>query len=136
MEQPLGYVDQAHPNLALPTTTTRVVGIPQMVFTNPITSIHGNRITHRPLMSLIAIRGCKSVDIVHSRGGYWKPVILIALIFDHKDGHYVRPNRVALNYPNFKKDVDPNVHVKVFNFVIKSNAETSEKISSMCLTVC
>jgi len=34
MEQPLGYADQAHPNLALPTTTTRVVGIPQMVFTN------------------------------------------------------------------------------------------------------
>ncbi len=30
-------------NLTLPAITTGVVGIPQMVFTNPITIIHGNR---------------------------------------------------------------------------------------------
>ncbi len=46
---------------------------------------------------------------------------------DHRDGHYVRPDNVALKYPNFKKDVDPNAHVKVFNFTIKVNAEISEE---------
>jgi hypothetical protein len=34
---------------------------------------------------------------------------------------------VALKYPDFKKDVDPDVHVKVFNSPIKVNVETSEK---------
>jgi len=31
---------------ALPTTTTRVVGMPQMVFTNPIMTTHVNRTTN------------------------------------------------------------------------------------------
>jgi hypothetical protein len=40
---------------------------------------------------------------------------------------------VALKYPNFKKNVDPNVHVRMFNFVIKANAETSKKyIINVC----
>jgi hypothetical protein len=33
----------------------------------------------------------------------------------------------ALNYPNFKKNVDQNAQVKMFNYVMKANAETSEK---------
>jgi len=33
-------------SLALPTTSTRVVGTPQMVFTNPIMTIHVNRIAN------------------------------------------------------------------------------------------
>jgi hypothetical protein len=33
---------------------------------------------------------------------------------------------VALKYPNFQKNVDPNAHVKVFNFIVKANAETFE----------
>jgi hypothetical protein len=32
-------------SLALPVATTEVVGIPQMVFTNPIMATHGNRTT-------------------------------------------------------------------------------------------
>jgi hypothetical protein len=48
-------------------------------------------------------------------------------IIDHKYDHYVRPNNVALNYLDFKKDVDPDAHIRVFNFVIKTNAETSEE---------
>jgi hypothetical protein len=28
------------------------------------------------------------------------------------------------SYLDFKKDVDPDVHVKVFNFAMKANAET------------
>jgi hypothetical protein len=34
---------------------------------------------------------------------------------------------VALKYPDLKKDVDPDAHVRVFNFAIKANAKTSEK---------
>ncbi len=49
------------------------------------------------------------------------------LILDHKDGHYVRPNMVAFKYPDFKKDVDPNVPVKVFNSLVKVNVETFEE---------
>jgi hypothetical protein len=40
-------------------------------------------------------------------------------ILDHEDGHYVRPNKVAFKYPNFKKDVDLNAHVRMFNSTIK-----------------
>jgi hypothetical protein len=47
--------------------------------------------------------GCKNANVVHSRGGDQGPIVVIAPIFDHKDGHYVRPNMVALKYPNFKK---------------------------------
>ncbi len=34
---------------------------------------------------------------------------------------------VALKYPDFKKDVDLDAHVKVLNFVVKTNVETFEK---------
>jgi hypothetical protein len=34
---------------------------------------------------------------------------------------------VALKYPDFKKDVDPNVHVRMFNSVVKANAKTFEE---------
>jgi hypothetical protein len=78
-------------------------------------------------MNSMVVGRSKSVDVVHSRGGYREPIVVTAPIFYHKNGHYVKPNRVALKYPTFKKDVDPNVHVKVFNFVAKTNVETSEE---------
>ncbi len=34
---------------------------------------------------------------------------------------------VALKYPDFKKDANPNAHVRVFNFVVKVNVKTSKK---------
>jgi len=34
---------------------------------------------------------------------------------------------VAFKYPDFKKDVDLDVHVKVFNSIVKVNVKTSEK---------
>jgi hypothetical protein len=34
---------------------------------------------------------------------------------------------VALKYHGFKKDVDLNVHVRVFNSVVKANAKTFEE---------
>jgi len=70
-------------------------------------------------MSSMAIGGCRSVDVVHSKGGYQEPITIIPLIFYHKDGHYVRPNKVNLKYLDFKKDVGLDAHVKVFNYVVK-----------------
>jgi hypothetical protein len=80
-------------SLALLTATTRVVNIPQMVFTNPITTTHVNKTANWPLMSSRVARGCRSANVVHSRGGYWEPIIVTPPILDHRDGHYVKPNR-------------------------------------------
>jgi hypothetical protein len=113
-------------SLALPTTTIRVVSTPQMVFVNLITITHVNRTTDQPLMSSMAIGRYRSADVASSKRGYQKPFIVTASILDHIDGHYVKPNNVALKYPNFKKDVNPDAHVKMFNFAIKANVETSE----------
>ncbi len=94
-----------------------------MVFTNPIMNIHVNRTMDRPLMHSMATGRYKSANMTNPRGGYQELSTITTPIFYHKDGHYVRPNRVALKYPSFKKDV----HVKMFNFVIKTNVETFEK---------
>jgi hypothetical protein len=77
-------------------------------------------------MNSKVIRGYRSADVAIPRGGYREPSIVITPILDHINGHYVRPNKVAFKYLNFKKDVDLNVHVKVFNFVVKENVETSK----------
>jgi len=111
----------------LPTIAIGVVGIFQMVFIDSIIIIHVNRTANQPLMSSMAVRECRGADVVHSRGGYRKPLVVTALIFYHKDGHYVRPNRVALKHPNLKKNVIPDVHVKMFNSIAKANVETSKK---------
>jgi len=41
---------------ALPTATIGVIGMPQMVFINPITTIDVNKIADRPLISLMVVR--------------------------------------------------------------------------------
>jgi hypothetical protein len=68
----------------------------------------------------------KSLDVANPRGGYRKPFVVTTQIFYHRDGHSIRPNKVVLKYPDFKKDVDLNVRVKMFNSTIKENEETSE----------
>ncbi len=50
---------------------------------------------------------------MHSKGGFREPIVVTTTILDQRNGHYVRPNRVALKYLDFKKDVDPNVHVRM-----------------------
>ncbi len=85
----------------LPTTTTRVVGTPQMVFTNPITTNHVNRTTYQPTMSSIDVGGYRSADGVNPRVGCQKPFVVTTQIFDHKYGHYVRLNMVAFKYFDF-----------------------------------
>jgi hypothetical protein len=67
-------------------------------------------------------RRYKSANAADLRGGYQKPFVVTAQICDHRDGHYVRPNKVAFKYPNFKKDVDLDVHVRMFNSIVKVNA--------------
>ncbi len=57
-------------SLGLPTSTIRVVSIPQMLFINLIMAIHGNKTVDRPLMNSMATRRCKNANVVHSRGGY------------------------------------------------------------------
>ncbi len=98
-----------------------------MVFTNLILIIHVYRITNQPLMSSMDVGGYKSANAMNPKRGYQKPSIIITPIPDHKNGHYVRPNKVALKYHDFTKDVNPNAHVRVFNFVIKTNVETSKE---------
>jgi hypothetical protein len=75
----------------------------------------------------MASGGYKSEDATNPRGGYQEPSIVTTLILDHKDDHCVRPNWVAFRYPNVKKDVDLNTHVRVFNFVVKANAKAFEE---------
>ncbi len=41
----------------LPTSTTGVLGTPQIVFTNPIMTTHVNRIADRPSMGSMVVRG-------------------------------------------------------------------------------
>ncbi len=98
-----------------------------MVFTNLIMTTHVNRIIDQPLMNSMAIRRYKNVDLTNLKGGYRESYVATTQTPNHRNGHFVRPNRVALKYPNFKKNDDLNVHLRVFNFVIKKNVETSKE---------
>jgi hypothetical protein len=70
----------------------------------------------------MVIGGYRIVNVVNPIGGYWESSTVITTIPDHRDGHYVRLNRVIIKYPNFKRDVDLDAHVKVFNSAIKKIA--------------
>ncbi len=108
----------------LPKITIGVVGTLQMVFTNSIMTTHMNMTTDRPSMNSMVVGGYKSANAMNPRRGYQKPFVVTTQNFDHRNGHYVRPNRVALKYLDLKKYVDIDAHVKVFNFVVKVNVET------------
>jgi hypothetical protein len=77
-------------------------------------------------MNSITARGYISTYAKDPKGWHQEPFVIIQGIFDHRNGHFVRPNKVDFKYPNFKKDVDPNVHVKMFNSIMKINVETSK----------
>jgi hypothetical protein len=117
-------------NLGLPMANTIVVGTPHMVLTNPIIITHA-----KPLMSSIVIKGYKSTNAQNSEERNHEPLVITHGILDHINGHFVKTNKVALKYPDFKKNADPNAHVKMFNYEVKVNVETLKKISSMCLTI-
>jgi len=107
--------------------TIAIVGTPQMVFTNPIMTIHVNMTTNQPPMSSIATGRYKSTIVENPIGGYQEPSIVTVKIPNHKNGHFVKPNRVAFKYLDFKRDAATNAHVKMFNYVVKANAKTSKK---------
>jgi hypothetical protein len=83
-----------------------------------------NKIINQPSMSLMVASRYKSVNVMNLKGRYQKPFVVPTQTPDKKDGHYVKPNIIALKYLDLKKDVDPGVHVKVFNSTIKVNAKT------------
>jgi hypothetical protein len=74
-------------------------------------------------MNSMAIGGYKNANVANPRGGYQEPSIVIAQNPNHKNGQFIRPNKVALKYLDFKKDVDLDAHVEVFNSVLKTNAK-------------
>jgi hypothetical protein len=113
-------------SLRLSTTNARFFGTPQMLFTNPIIIIHVHKTIDEPPMSSIAIGGYRNTYAENPKGEYQGPSIMTHGIFNYRNGHFVRPNKVAFKYPDFKKIVDLNVHVKVFNYAVKVDAETSE----------
>jgi len=49
---------------------------------------------------------------------------MIQGIADHRNPHFVRPNKVTFKCLHFKKDFDLDVHVKIFNSIVKVNVET------------
>ncbi len=98
-----------------------------MVFTNMIMTTHVNKTANQPPMNSMATKGYKSTYATNLIRGYQKPSIITTKILDHKNSHFVRPNKVVLKYLDFKKNVDLDVHVKVFNFAMKVNGETSEE---------
>jgi len=57
-------------------TIIRVVGTPQMVFTNTIMTTCVNKIVDRPSMSSIDVGGYKNIDAKNPRGGYQEPSII------------------------------------------------------------
>jgi hypothetical protein len=52
-------------------------------------------------MNLMAIGGFRSLDAENPKGGYREPSIVTTKIHDHRNGHFVRLNRVALKYFDF-----------------------------------
>jgi hypothetical protein len=113
-------------SLGLLAVTIGVVGTPQMVFINPIMTTHINRTTNRPLMSSIAVGRYININVENLRG-YQEPSIITIGFSNHKNDHSVWPNMVAFKYLNFKKNVNIDVHVRVFNFAVKANAKTSKE---------
>jgi hypothetical protein len=75
-------------------------------------------------MNSIVAKRYISIDVGNLKRG--KPSIITVGIPNHKNGHFMKPNRVVYKYFDFKKDVDPYAHVKVFNFIVKANVKTSK----------
>ncbi len=68
---------------------------------------HVNKIVEWPPMNSIDVRGYKNANVENLREGYWEPFVITTRILDHINGHFMRPNKVALKYLDLKKDVDP-----------------------------
>jgi hypothetical protein len=78
-------------------------------------------------MNLIAIKRYRNTNVEDLKWGYWGPFVITLGIPNHRNGHFVKSNKVAFKYLDFRKDVDPNAHVRMFNYIIKANAQTSKE---------
>ncbi len=47
----------------------------------------------------------------------------------------VKPYPSILKYPNYKKEANPDVHVRVFNGVVKTNGKNLKNTKSMHLVI-
>ncbi len=65
-------------------------------------TIRVTKIINQPLMNSIIVEKHININAENLKGGYHKPSIVIAKMPDHKNGHFVRPNRVALKYLDLK----------------------------------
>jgi hypothetical protein len=83
-----------------------------MVFINLIITTHMNMTTNWPLVSSMAAGRYKSANAMNPREGYWEPYAITTQIFEHKNGHYIRPNKVIQKYLTFKKDANPMLMLK------------------------
>jgi len=79
-----------------------------MVYIVPIMTTQTNKFVDWPPPIPINYEGQKTESLVNLGVG-----VLVA-----------KPYQSTLKYPNYKRDVDPYVHVKVFNATIKENGET------------
>jgi hypothetical protein len=86
-------------------------------------------------MNSIVVRGYECIDAGNLGRRHQEPFVIIAGISDHVNGHYVKPNSLALKYLDFKKNVDPDVHVKVFNSIVRLMQKPFKSIISMRLTI-
>ncbi len=114
-------------SLALPTTTTRVVGTPQKVFANLIMTTNVNRIVDQPPMNSMTVEGYRNANVMNPKGGYREPSTIITPIPDRRNGHYIWPNKVALKYPDFKKGCWSICSCQGVQFCSKKNAKTFEE---------
>jgi len=80
---------------------------------------HVNRIIDQPLMNSMAVKRYKNVDVANLRGGYQESYVATTQTPNCRDGHFVKPNRVAFKYLNFFLNDDLDAHLRMFNFVIK-----------------
>jgi hypothetical protein len=78
-------------------------------------------------MRSMVVKRYRNTNALNLRGAYKKPYVRIAQIPDHKDGHYVRQNKIAFKYPNLKKYDDLDVHVRMFNSAVKTNVDTFDE---------
>jgi hypothetical protein len=55
-------------------------------------------------VSSIVVEGYKSTNVENPKGGYQEPFISTTRILDCRNGHTMRPNRVALKYLDLFKN--------------------------------
>ncbi len=61
---------------SLPIANIRVVGTPQMVFTNPIMITHEHKTIYKPLTNSISVGRYRHIDAEDLKGEYRRPFVM------------------------------------------------------------